>query len=100
MIGLVLTAHGRIAALLARDKNPIYGELIDTAALHENYIQSGFAHRSHDPNYPVYGLTLLSPERMLREIFAIPFARVAQFEEGGWGHQDVYVIRKHSWQLN
>lgn len=97
---LLFTAHGRIAALLAEDKHPIYGELIDTTALYKTYVREGFAFAPYSPEYPTYGLTLSSPTWMLSRICNMPLARLVSMTEGGWGHQDVYVIQKHEWPLN
>lgn len=96
---LIVTTHGRIAALLARERDPIFGTLIDTTELYRNYIKCGFVYRSYDPNYPTYGLTLASLEWMQREIFLIPRARISSFTEGGWGYQDVYIIRRNPWPI-
>ncbi len=96
---LVFTTHGRIAALLAEERHAVYGTLVDTAALHREYLESGFSYRNYDDAYPTYGLSLSAPEWVLQRLAAFPVARIAHFEEGGWGHQDVFAVRKNPWPL-
>jgi len=94
----VFTTHGRIAALMAEQRHPVYGELIDTRALFERYSREGFAFLPYSPDYPEFGLSLSSPSWIMRRLERLPFAKIIAFEEYGWG-QDVVAVRKHPWPL-
>ena len=98
---LVFSTHGRAAAILARQRHPIYGELIDTAELYRIYEKTGFAFLPYSSDYPTYGLTLSSPQWVMRELERLPFAKIVAFEEQGWGggHQDIVVVQKNAWPL-
>ncbi len=95
---LVFTTHGRIAALLAERRHPIYGSLIDTKRLYDAYRTSGFAFLPYADEYPTFGLALSSPEWVMRKLQAMPEISIIAFEEGGWG-QDVVAVRRHPWPM-
>lgn len=97
---LVFTAHGRLASLLAKKQHDIYGKLIDTSALYQTYLESGFAYLPYSSEYPTYGLTLSSPEWIVSRISQNPLARITALKEAGWGHQDVYFVQKHDWPMH
>ncbi|MCG6203141.1 class I SAM-dependent methyltransferase [Rhodopseudomonas sp. HC1] len=95
---LVFTIHGRIAALLAEQRHPVYGNAIDTKKLYDAYKTSGFAFLPYAKEYPTFGLSLSSPEWIMRKLQAIPEVSIIAFEEGGWG-QDVVAVRRHPWPM-
>jgi SAM-dependent methyltransferase len=94
----VFTTHGRIAALLAQDRHPVYGTLVDTADLYERYLETGFAFSPYDANYPTFGLSLSSPEWIMRRLQKMPGIKVIGFEEGGWG-QDIWTVQRNPWPM-
>jgi len=94
----VFTTHGRIAALMAKRRDPLFGDLIDTEALYYEYEAAGFAFRPYAADYPTFGLSLSSPEWVMRRLQRLPSVKIVAFEEGGWG-QDVYALRRNPWPL-
>ena len=98
---LVFSTHGRVAALLARARDPVYGEIIDTAELYRIYEKTGFAFLPYGAANRTYGLTLTSPQWIMSELEHHPLAKIVGFEEQGWGsgHQDIVVIQKNAWPL-
>ena len=94
----VFSTHGRVAALLAKQRHPVYGTLIDTRELYERYRETGFAFLPYDPAYPTFGLTLTSPEWIMRKLQAMPSIKIVHFEEQGWG-QDVWAIKRNPWPM-
>lgn len=96
---LVFTVHGRIAALLAEKKHEVYGRIIDTHPMHEEFVNSGFSYRNYSDAHPIYGLSLSSPSWVIGMLDRFPLARIVLLEEGGWGHQDVYAVRRNEWPM-
>jgi SAM-dependent methyltransferase len=95
---LVATIHGRIAALLASQNHPVYGNAVDVLALHEAYKANSFAFLPYSKDYPTFGLTLSSPEWVMRQLQKIGDAKIVAFHEAAWG-QDVIALRKNPWSL-
>lgn len=89
----VFTTHGRLAALMARDRHPLFGTLIDTPALYERYKRDGFAFLPYAKDYPTFGLTLSSPEWIMRQLQSLPNVKIVAFHERAWG-QDVVAIQR------
>ncbi len=94
----VFSTHGRIAALLAKNRNPIYGNLVDTRELYERYKRTGFSFLPYDQAYPTFGITLTSPEWVVRQLQQIPDIRIVAFEEGCWG-QDIWAVKRNPWPM-
>jgi hypothetical protein len=95
---LVFTTHGRIASLMAAQRNPIYGDMVDTVDLYNEYKETGFSFRPYSALYPTFGLTLSSPEWIMRRLQKLPMAKIVAFHEGAWG-QDVVALRKSPWPM-
>jgi SAM-dependent methyltransferase len=95
---LVFTVHGRIAASMARDNHPVYGNLIDLQKLFDGYKRKGFEFLPYSPEYPTFGLSLSSPAWLMNKIQSFPELKVIYFEEGGWG-QDVVGLQKNPWRI-
>lgn len=94
----VFSTHGRVAALLAKQRHPVYGTLVDTRELYERYKETGFAFLPYDAAYPTFGLTLSSPEWIMRKLQAMPNVKIVHFEEQGWG-QDIWAIKRNPWPM-
>lgn len=94
----IFTTHGRIAALLAKDKHPVYGNMIDMEQLYKKYQKDGFAFEPYSKDYPTFGLSLSSPEWIMQRLQKMPSVKIVYFEEGGWG-QDVIALRRNPWPL-
>jgi SAM-dependent methyltransferase len=94
----VFTTHGRIAALLAQERPGFYGALIDANELCRTYRADGFAFQAYAPDYPTFGVSLSSPEWVMRRLQALPMAKVVTFAEGAWG-QDVIALRRNPWPM-
>jgi SAM-dependent methyltransferase len=95
---LVFTIHGRVSGLLAADRHPVYGDLIDTKLLYETYLRDGFAFEPYAKDYPTFGLSLSSPAWVMKKLQQIPELKIVGFEEQGWG-QDVVILRKNPWPM-
>ena len=91
---LIFTAHGRSAAKLAKERHPIYGELINTKVLFDEYAATGFSFIPYSKDYPTYGLSLSSPAWIMNKLQALANAKIVAFHEGAWGHQDMIALRK------
>jgi SAM-dependent methyltransferase len=94
----LFTTHGRIAALLAKDRHPIYGDLVDTRELYERYKNTGFSFLPYDAAWPTFGITLSSPEWVMRQLQKMPNIKIVGFEEGGWG-QDIWTVQRAPWPM-
>ena len=90
---LVFTTHGRRHALMARDRHAIYGSSVDTYALYSEYVRAGFSYLPYEPTWPTFGLSLSSPEWVIRKILLFPDLKIIHMAEGEWG-QDVWVLKK------
>ena len=90
---LIFTTHGRRHALMARDGDAIYGSLIDTYALYNEYVTAGFSFFPYEPTWPTFGLSLSSPEWVMRKILLFPDLKIIHMAEGEWG-QDVWVLKR------
>ncbi len=94
----VFTTHGRIAALMAKDRHELFGNLVDTRELYERYKVGGFSFLPYDAAWPTFGITLSSPEWVMRRLQARPDIKIIGFEEGGWG-QDVWIVQRNAWPM-
>lgn len=93
---IVLTTQGRsVSSLLARGRRNI-AENIDKAALLEEYARTGFAYQRYFESNAEedYGLTLSSPEWVLRTLQRYPDIIVRAYLEEAWGMQDVIILYK------
>jgi SAM-dependent methyltransferase len=90
---LVFTTHGRRHALMARDRHPIFGTLVDTSDLYVQYMSSGFSYLPYEPTWPTFGLSLSSPEWVMRKILQFSELKIIHMAEGEWG-QDVWVLKR------
>ena len=93
----VFTVHGRISALLARDRHPMYGNMINTAELYEEYLRKGFAFMPYSKEHPTFGLSLSSPEWIMRRLQKLPTVRIVAFDEGAW--QDVVALQRNHYNI-
>lgn len=94
----IFTTHGRVHALMASARHPIFGKEVDTAELYDRYTKDGFAYSPYNPEHPTFGLSLSSPEWVMRKLQNLPYAKIIAFEEQGWG-QDVWAIKKNPWPM-
>lgn len=94
----LFTTHGRIASLLAKQRHPVYGDLVDTRELYERQKATGFSFLPYDAAYPTFGITLTSPEWVMRQLQKMPHIKVIGFEEGGWG-QDIWTVQRAPWPM-
>jgi SAM-dependent methyltransferase len=90
---LVFTTHGRRHALMARDRHSIYGNLVDTFLLYTQYVNEGFSYLPYEPTWPTFGLSLSSPDWVMKKILRFSNLKIIHMAEGEWG-QDVWVIKK------
>jgi len=92
---LVFTTHGRIAAHLAEQHNPVYGLTEGQfRILVSDYQAEGFSYVNYSDDYPTYGISLTSASWVMRFLEKFPTFKVTLFKEQGWGHQDVYAFHK------
>jgi hypothetical protein len=91
---LIFTTHGKINALLAKVKHPMYGNLINLEALYALYLDKQFAYEDYDKKNPGFGFSLSSPSWVMKKLQALPEVRIIFFEEGAWG-QDVWAVRRN-----
>jgi transposase len=94
----LFTTHGRIASALAKDRHPIYGNLVDTRKLFELQKSSGFSFLPYDEKYPTFGLTLTSPAWVMGLLEKMSDINIIGFEEGGWG-QDIWTVKRAPWSM-
>ena len=93
---IIFSAQGRtVASLLARGQKNI-AENIDKSALLQEFNRSGFAYQRYFENTPEedYGLTLSSPEWVMRTLQGYPNVIIRAYLEEVWGMQDVYILYK------
>ena len=94
----LFTTHGRIASVLAKNRHPVYGDLVDTRELFERQKATGFSFLPYDIAYPTFGITLTSPAWIMGLLQAMPNVKVIGFEEGGWG-QDIWAVQRAPWPM-
>lgn len=94
----VFSTHGRVHALMAKTRHPIYGTIVDTRELYERYKETGFAYLPYDRGYETFGLSLSSPEWVMRKLQAMPNIKIVHFEEQGWG-QDIRAVKRNPWPM-
>jgi SAM-dependent methyltransferase len=94
----LFTTHGRIASILAKERHPVYGNLIDTRELFERQKATGFSFLPYDSAYPTFGITLTSPAWIMALLQQIPSIKIIGFEEGGWG-QDIWAVQRAPWSM-
>ena len=71
--------------------------IADLEALVEQYRRSGFGYLPYSADHPEFGLTLSSPRWVAAKLEALPRVRLLNWEEGGWGMQDVITLKRHGW---
>ena len=92
---LVATTHGRSVADRLRNGGPHY-QLPAAAlpAMVAQYDETGFGYSDY-PNQSCYGISVNSPEWLMRQISKMPEMRVVMFSEKFWdNHQDVIACVK------
>lgn len=94
----VFTTHGRIASVLAKERHPVYGSLVDTRELYERQKATGFSFIPYDSAYPTFGITLTSPAWVMTQLQKMPTIKIIGFEEGGWG-QDIWAVQRAPWAM-
>lgn len=94
----LFTTHGRIASVLAKERHPVYGTLVDTRELFERQKATGFSYLPYDAAYPTFGLTLTSPAWVMGLLQQMPDIKIIGFEEGGWG-QDIWAVQRAPWPM-
>lgn len=94
----IFTTHGRIASVLAKERHPVYGTLVDTRELFERQKPSGFSFLPYDSAYPTFGITLTSPGWVMNFLERMPNIKIVGFEEGGWG-QDIWAVQRAPWPM-
>jgi SAM-dependent methyltransferase len=94
---VVLTTQGRyFASALARHQAFVADDVNQPALLKE-FATEGFAYQPYHGSVDgSYGITLTSPEWVMRQFQKFPGIIVRSFIEEGWGMQDVVVLYKSS----
>lgn len=93
---IVFTTQGRnVASLLARGRRNV-AENIDKPALLAEYARTGFAYQRYFESNAEedYGLTLTSPEWLMRTLQRYPDIIMRAYLEEAWGMQDVVILYK------
>ena len=93
---IVFTVQGRtVTSLLARGRRNI-AENINKPPLLEEYSRNGFAYQRYFESTPDedYGLTVTSPEWVMRTLQRYPDIIVRAYLEEAWGMQDVIILYK------
>lgn len=93
---IVFSTQGRtVSSLLARGRRNV-AENIDKAALIEEYTRTGFAYQRYFESTPEedYGLTLTSPEWLMRVLQRYPDVIMRAYLEEAWGMQDIVILYK------
>jgi SAM-dependent methyltransferase len=93
---IVFSTQGRtVSSLLVRGQRNV-AENIDKAALIEDYARTGFAFQRYFESTPEedYGLTLTSPEWLMRVLQRYPDVIMRAYLEEAWGMQDIVILYK------
>lgn len=93
---IVFSTQGRtVSSLLARGRKNV-AENIDKAALLADYARDGFAYQRYFESNEVedYGLTLTSPEWLMRTLQRYPDIIMRAYLEEAWGMQDIVILYK------
>lgn len=93
---IVFSTQGRtVSSLLARGRRNV-AENIDKPALLEEYARTGFAYQRYFESTPEedYGLTLTSPEWLMRVLQRYPDVIMRAYLEEAWGMQDIVILYK------
>jgi SAM-dependent methyltransferase len=96
---IVFTTHGRLHFKMASEGHPIFGDLIDVIELFKEAKSSGFSYAPYDPSWPSFGLSLSSPDWIMKKLVKWPNLKVHSFSEASWG-QDVWILEKIDFRLN
>jgi SAM-dependent methyltransferase len=94
---VIFTTQGRyFASALARNQ-PFVASDVDQPALLADFERTGFAYQQYfDRHDGDYGITLNSPEWLMRTLQRYPGVIVRSFIEEAWGMQDVTILYKSS----
>lgn len=95
---LVITTHGRVAGLQARENPQFFGDHIDAGRLYDDYMRDGFAFQPYAKEFPTFGVSISSPEWLFRKLQKLPDLKIVAFEEQGWG-QDIVALRRNPWPM-
>ena len=93
---LVFSVQGRtVSSLLARGRKNV-AENIDKPALLDEFSRTGFAYQRYFESTPEedYGLTVTSPEWLMRVLQRYPDIIMRAYLEEAWGMQDVVILYK------
>jgi SAM-dependent methyltransferase len=96
---IVFTTHGRLHFKMASEGHAIFGDLIDVVQLFHDAKFSGFAYAPYDFSWPSFGLSLSSPDWIMKKITKWPNLKVHSFSEASWG-QDVWILEKIDYRLS
>jgi SAM-dependent methyltransferase len=94
---IVFSTQGRcVTSLLARGQRNI-AENIDKPALLTEFADTGFAYQRYfEKEHGDYGLTVTSPEWLMRILQRYPDIIMRAYLEEAWGMQDVVILYKKS----
>ena len=84
---------------MASEGHSIFGDLIDVVQLFNEAKFSGFAYAPYDSSWPSFGLSLSSPDWIMKKIAKWPNLKVNSFSEASWG-QDVWILEKIEYRLS
>jgi len=89
---LVFTTHGRYPAELLKSGHN-YG-IRESEKVYNQYILNGFGYANY-PDDDTYGISLSSPEWVIKQLRKYDKLRIIMFSERGWdNHQDVFACIK------
>ncbi|MBI2497199.1 MAG: hypothetical protein HYV75_04520 [Opitutae bacterium] len=92
---IVLTTQGRFFASALARRQPHVASDVDHPALLEEFARTGFAYQKYFGSKDgSYGITLNSPEWLMRMLQRHPGIIVRSFIEEAWGMQDVTILYK------
>lgn len=92
---IVFTTQGRYFASTLARKVPYVADNVDQPALLADFHRTGFAYQRYtDSPDSDYGITLTSPEWLMRNLQKRPGVIVRSFIEEAWGMQDVVILYK------
>lgn len=94
---MIFSTHGRLSAQWLRTKSQKYGlEEMDIPSMMYSYRGTGFGYL-HYPGCSDYGISVSSPDWIIKELLLLPDIRICYFMESGLdNHQDVFAFIKTS----
>lgn len=92
---IIMTLQGRYFASALARKQPYIADDVDQTALLADFQRDGFAYQPYfDRHNRDYGISLSSPEWLMRKIQARPDLIIRSYIEESWGMQDVVILYK------